>query len=787
MVEEREISGQWRQLATKKFAALDFLPGASFAEKVTALILDPVDQLQNSELAAAYLTFQEQVRTFDVSGLKVVVLGGGTGLSNIIGGDSRQQGWKENPFTGMKELFPQLHSIVCITDDGGSTGELLKDLPLIALGDLRHVLLSAVRRDLLIKRYQLDDYLVGRVIAALHAIFNYRFISCPPSAEHLLRDTGAELNDLPDGLFAVLLDLTRQLYEDPRLAVTLHRPQCLGNLLLAAAVYAELDPELEAAQLLAAHQVVRTATLKGLARLSAAMGTQRNGVLPCSTTLARLQLLYENGVLVTSEFKSSHARRGYAVDKVLVEFSRHPFLQPEVGQLLSAADVIVLAPGSLYTSIIPILQIPGLADAIRANTRALKLLVANIWVQKGETDAAFEAPDRKFHVSDLIRAYHRNIPGGVDELFSTVLCLKMEDIPGSVLQRYALEEKEPIYLDRAKVEGLGFRTVAARIFSEEQLLRRGVIQHDPKALARAIKTLWTLQAAGLVEEVPALTSLPPADFSSRVHYPERQIPCLRYQRIQDLLHYTSTELISGGSTLPKKMDETQRRWLLERLVEIIWLHPDILFEHLKFFRGITLIAPENWKRSQQWDNVFSFYDPADCKIKIRQDQSENLNRFEAVFLIALGQSLLGNYACSKQMVTLRHGGEDVGRMYQLSLREPQQLQSFLTPVQLTTYLQLCRMNPSHRLERLFSRVINSGEGFTPPGLHFGLFYAWYLDNRFAPNIDYTMSIMKNDLSDFIPEQIRIMTNRRAMITFFREQVFGQQFSAAVTQNGAGGI
>ncbi len=75
-----------------------------------------------------------------------------------------------------------------------------------------------------------------------------------------------------------------------------------------------------------------------------------------------------------------------SVDRVVVEFSRPPFLQPEVVQLVQRADIILFAPGSLYTSIIPILQVPGLAEAIRNNTRALKVLVANIWVQKGETD-----------------------------------------------------------------------------------------------------------------------------------------------------------------------------------------------------------------------------------------------------------------------------------------------------------------------------------------------------------------------------------------------------------------
>jgi len=67
--------------------------------------------------------------------------------------------------------------------------------------------------------------------------------------------------------------------------------------------------------------------------------------------------------------------------------------------------------------------------------------------------------------------------------------------------------------------------------------------------------------------------------------------------------------------------------------------------------------------------------------------------------------------------------------------------------------------------------VNSDEGFTPPGLLFGLFYTWYLDNRFAGNIEYKMSIMRNVVSDMIPEQVKIVSRREGLIDFFRENVF----------------
>ncbi|MGE4558743.1 MAG: 2-phospho-L-lactate transferase CofD family protein, partial [Desulfobulbus sp.] len=420
-------------------------------------------------------------------------------------------------------------------------------------------------------------------------------------------------------------------------------------------------------------------------------------------------------------------------------------------------------------------QVPGLAEAIRQNTSALKVLVANIWVQKGETDVARDAPDRKFYVSDLIRAYHRNIPGGVESLFSHVITLDLADIPGSILQRYALEEKEPIYIDRNRIRALGFASVEAKVFAEDQLRQRGVIQHDPNALAKAVKALWALHRTGWLERPSRKEALPPADFTSFATYPACSPPCLRYAKIRSQLGYLSTEQMRAGSLALVKMNEIERKWLLDRVVEIIWLHPDIPVEHLQFIRGIALIEPHAWKRCQQWDNIFSFYDPHDQRIKIRRDQAENLNRFEMIFLVALGQSLLGNYALSKQMEEVYCEEAMVGRVYRLQLREQEQLASFLGLDDLDTYLQLSRMHRQTGRERLYTRIVNPGEGFTPPGLFFGLFYAWYLDNRFAPNIEYKLSIMRNTISDLIPEQIRIVDRRRKTIDFFRERIFRQRY------------
>ncbi|RUM43084.1 MAG: YvcK family protein, partial [Desulfocapsa sp.] len=397
----------------------------SLTERIISVVLGESSRSGVSTLYEKSSQLAATLRTFDVRDLSVVLFGGGTGLSNIVGGDSRRREWRETPFTGLKEVFPNLHSIVCVTDDGGSTGEILKDFPFVALGDLRHVMLSSIRSTTLKEQYNLDDSAALRVAAELHLLFNYRFISRPKSVQQLLADSGVDTAVLPDLPAEYLHGLLDRLFADPRMTCALGRPQCLGNLLLAAAMYGKLSPSFRPQDVKPGNSLIRKATREGIAEFCRVIGAGNLAVLPCTTTPARLQMFYANGVLVTSETKSGVARRGYPVDRVLVEFSEQPQLSDEIVELVRSADIIIMAPGSLYTSIIPILQTPGLADLIRSNRNALKLLISNIWVQKGETDATREAPERKFYVSDLILAYGHNISGGIQDLFSHVLSLDL--------------------------------------------------------------------------------------------------------------------------------------------------------------------------------------------------------------------------------------------------------------------------------------------------------------------------------------------------------------------------
>lgn len=736
------------RMGDARFGLLDLLPEGDLAEKLIGLALSgppPAPAGMATELACLTMALNA-TETQDV---RVVVFGGGTGLSNLIGGDSRNPLWPEDPFKGLKEGFPQTSAVVCVTDDGGSTGELLKQLPLIALGDIRHVLLSFIRQEKLQERYGLIGREALRVTAALHRLFNHRFETPPHSPHALLGDADVNLAALPEAMGQGLASLIEAIFREPRLRPQLSRPHCLGNLLLAAVILGEKEE------------------LAGISRLAELIGANPEAVLPCTTTPARLKVLYGNGVLVSGEFKSSQARRGYPVDRVFVEFAANPQTPPQVLVAIKQADIILFAPGSLFTSIVPILQVPGIAQAIRDNRGALKMLVANLWAQAGETDMAHgnghgDHPQR-FHVSDLLAAYHRNIPGGVQDLFSQILVLGLRDIPGSILQSYALENKVPIYLDRDKVRAMGFAPIEARLYAQADIEQRGVIQHDPASLAVAVRVMWAIRDS--LGETGNLQPSGPGAGVEVLLAPDGQTASQRFAAICTRLHTLAIA------------EELQ-----PVLAEIFWRHGDIPVSHLDGVAGVVLLDREEWSRAQEWDTILSFYDPIDRLIKIRQDIFPEPDQFEVGFLVALGQSLLGNYAEEKRRLPVERDGESLGYEFRLVLRPEGEQRCFFSPAELAQFLGLVRMRQAAGNARLYTRLVNGEEGFTPPGLLFGLTYAWYLDNRHVCHVEYKMSINRMMSCGLIPEQKRIAGRRQAMVDFFRTVVF--RYTAAQLQPSA---
>ena len=190
-------------------------------------------------------------------------------------------------------------------------------------------------------------------------------------------------------------------------------------------------------------------------------------VLPVTTADVQLEATFENGASVVGE---SHIFRCKKEQDCRIRRVRlipeHPRALPAAIEALEQAEVIVLAPGSLYTSIIPNLLVDGIVDAIR-RSRALKVYVCNVMTQDGETEG--------YTVSDHIRAlFKHSCPGLFD------LCLtNSSPIPPAVVQRYALEGAEPIFCDREAVEALGVEIVSRPVATVEN----GLVRHNPGHLA----------------------------------------------------------------------------------------------------------------------------------------------------------------------------------------------------------------------------------------------------------------------------------------------------------------
>ena len=757
------VSAWLSRLEDIHLSPLDLLPHADIREKLVELALFGVPAGIPPAAASSLQAIKDALAKESVSDLQVVVFGGGTGLSTIIGGDSRAVSWTKDPFSGLKKLFPKTRSIVCITDDGGSTGEMLKDLPLIALGDIRHVLLSSIQLAKLQDLYGLSVEQAGMCIDVIGRIFNYRFDSCPAGSNQLLEDCGfSEQNILPVAVAGFLERAVENLFTDSRLRITLQRPQCLGNLILASSVYEQIPSHFSAEELLEEDELLRQNLARGITSLCVILGADEQAVIPCTTIPAQLSVRYTNGVQVTGEHKSGDAQRNYPVEHVSVNFCKEPILGDDIKSLIASADIMIMAPGSLYSSLIPIFQIPGIAEAVKENQNALKILVSNLWVQAGETDLSINEPDRKFLLSDLLQAYEQNIPGGTTGMFDKVICLSFKDVPATVIQNYAVEGKIPIYLDREKVREHGIVPLECSIYSTAALRDLGVIRHDPQQFAHVIQTLW---ASFIHLPSPAL----PHTYSNlkagsyKKHQTGMMNPSQRFKKIGEHLAGISIELSS---------DTVNAKQVREILHRILWDHKDIPLTHLQFVKGIQCIPTVDWKRNQNWDRVYSFYDPFDGCIKIRQDQFASETYLEIAFLVALGQSLLGNYAKSKAITPLENGGEFMGKAYHLHVRSCTERNCFFKDNDLAHFLALSRMIQDPEDPEHFTRVVNGNEGFTPPGLLFGLTYAWYLDNRFATHIEYKMAVIRVAHSDLIPEQVRMRSRREKLTDFFREVVFG---------------
>lgn len=731
-------------LDNRKFSSLTFLNYESIEEKLVGLLLNGCPEYLNGEIAEDLNKTRSQLMQEDISGKKIVVFGGGSGLANIIGGSSKNSFWPDSPFVGLKTIFPNNSSIVCITDDGGSTGELLKYFPLIALGDIRHVLLSSIQENILSTKYSVTTHDASLIIGIIARIFNYRGVI---TKSGLLDFDSWRLSKLPEDISNLFEKLLTNLTNDPRLQDIIGKDNCLGNLLLVSAIYLYLEDQ-------NSQDHIHTAIELGLKLITETIGVKENSIWPCTSTPARLRAVYSNGVECIGEYKIGSSERTFPVSSIEVDYAAVPKVYDETIKAISDADLIIFAPGSLYSSILPILKVPQITNAIRQNTKALKLLITNLWVQKGETDLSLSDPNRKFFISDLLSAYENNIPNGTKGIFTDLLCMKMGDVKASIIQNYALEGKIPIYLDRKKVQVLGYNLVESPLFSEQLLSGKSILQHDPDKVAKAVAAFYRVKSRNLSEQKGSLFQ----DFNPELII-TNQSPYDRYKKI--------LYKIDG-----LKFNCSNNAKVREIIINLIWNHKGIPCSHLNCFVGITSVPKKLWTRSEAWDNILAYFDPNDRHIKFREDLLKDEENIELSLLVAIGESLLGSYAKNKEIKKIENGDHyRIGSVYQLSINDVSSsaINCYFSNKELHQWLQLSKMY--FVADKFYTRLINGNERFTPPGLLMGLVYAWYLDNRLNSYIEHKMSVMKPANTLLLPTAKENLFKRQEMIVFFKESVF----------------
>ncbi|HKY32679.1 MAG TPA: uridine diphosphate-N-acetylglucosamine-binding protein YvcK [Candidatus Polarisedimenticolia bacterium] len=318
--------------------------------------------------------------------LRVVSLGGGTGMATVLSGLKRYVGAPRG-----KVSLQSLTAVVAVTDDGGSSGRLRDEFQILPPGDIRNCIVALS-----------DD------TALLSRLFQFRFNGNGHLGGH-----------------------------------------SLGNLLLTALTSVKGD----------FLQAIRAAS-----DVLAIKGT----IYPATMENVHLVADLADGRRVRGE--SRIARAGVPISAVRLEPSDCRPL-PETLAAIRAADVITVGPGSLFTSIVPTLLVPGVAAAMRSS-RAVKVFVCNVMTQPGETPG-FTASDHVRRVRELCG------PGLLD------VALVNSEVPSAASRRrYRRDGAEPVAADAARFRGLGVTVCLRKVLAEDS-----VVRHHPDKLARHILAL----------------------------------------------------------------------------------------------------------------------------------------------------------------------------------------------------------------------------------------------------------------------------------------------------------
>lgn len=304
---------------------------------------------------------------------KLVIIGGGTGLSTLL------RGLKKQPF--------DITAIVTVADDGGSSGRLRDDYDIPPPGDVRNVIAA------------LSD-----VEPLLEQMFQYRF---------------SQSQDL--------------------------KGHSLGNLMLTALTDITGDFNYAISEMCKVLKV--------------------NGkVVPAANKKITLHAELLDGTFIEGESKIPHAEVGIKRVYIVPEDVK-PL--PEAIKAIENADIIVIGPGSLYTSIIPNLLVKEIGQAV-IHAKGKKVYICNLMTQKGET--------LRYRATDHVQAIYQHIG---TPFLHTILVNEVH-LPQVVQDSYKEECAEPVQFDVEKLEQMGLEVVRKDIAT----IQSGVVRHQSLRVAQ---------------------------------------------------------------------------------------------------------------------------------------------------------------------------------------------------------------------------------------------------------------------------------------------------------------
>jgi len=307
--------------------------------------------------------------------MKVTAIGGGTGLSMLL--------------RGLKKFPVEITAVVSVTDEGGSSGTLRKELGIPPPGDVRNNIVALAK----------DEHLLGKLM-------NYRF---------------------ENGSF---------------------KGHTIGNLMIAALTK-------------------MTGSFSNAIKILSEILAINGKVLPVSEDLVRLVAIFEDGSRVVGEMAIVE-KRGRITK---VELDRKTKALPEVLEALRESDMIILGPGSLYTSVITNLLVKGVIEAIHSS-EAVLVYVCNIMTQPGETTG--------YKLSDHVREIEKYLGKEVDFIVAN-----SQKPSSDILERYKKEGADLVTLD---LENINKMVVVEPLLCTISDPYDGKIKvrHDPVKLAKTL-------------------------------------------------------------------------------------------------------------------------------------------------------------------------------------------------------------------------------------------------------------------------------------------------------------